>query len=226
MRLPSLLSLGPAVLLLYLKSKVSLFSLSSQFLFIFWVLGSKGEKEVYALEDGQWIDAVGWSSWVFIAIFGIIHLHGLKGSGVPFIEMCSPNKVQCFWAGCVYLHPCLVYGGETLALTAWPPSCLTGLSRFSLFPSLSSFSFHSLSPSSLYSPLLSLLLLLLLHCSVTSSFPRATPDQTGELPGDESQRVPQEAEPPGVRRRHHPSGPRLRQGGGGEARHEGQVRVT
>lgn len=57
----------------------------------------------------------------------------------------------------------------------------------------------------------------------SSSSCRASSDQTGELSGDPSERLHQEAEPPRVRRRHHPRGPRVGQSDGGQGGHEVQV---
>lgn len=52
---------------------------------------------------------------------------------------------------------------------------------------------------------------------------RTSPYQVGVLFGDTSQRLHQAAEHPGFWRRHHPCGPRVRQGGRGQAGHEVQV---
>lgn len=59
-------------------------------------------------------------------------------------------------------------------------------------------SFHSLTSSETVSP----------PSSLSFSF-RASSNQVGELFRDSSERLPQTAEPPGVWRGHHPSGPRL-----------------
>lgn len=57
------------------------------------------------------------------------------------------------------------------------------------------------------------LMILVFHLLSSVPHHRASSDEVGELFGIASERLPQAAEPPRVRRCHHPSGPCVRQGG-------------
>lgn len=59
--------------------------------------------------------------------------------------------------------------------------------------------------------------------SLSLSHCRAAADQTGKLPWDAGQRLPEAAKSPRVRRGHHPRGSHLGQGRGGQTGHEVQV---